>query len=95
MLIERHPVSPALLIAHVRLMQRDGAETSDPKRIMRTARRYTSAVPGCAPLWLERLCIEKRYGSREETEKVWKDARECVKGEGIEEICQWKWGIES
>jgi hypothetical protein len=88
-LIKRYPASPALLVSHVKLMQ--AVDPAEPAKILRNARRYTCVVPKSGQVWLERLAVEKRYGSHEESEQAWADARQLAEGE-VEKI--WMWGIE-
>lgn len=96
--LSQKPSAPMLathISLSVRLSSLDPHPPSLPK-VLSLAQKYTS-LPGAdsnAKVWIARLDAEKVLASdKTQVSKIWKEARERVKGEGVVDV--WLWGLKS
>lgn len=71
------------------------AEGSDPEKVINTARKYTSKVPGSSQVWLARLGAEKAFDGegQRSVESAWREARNSVTGKEEDVLKVWIWGL--
>ncbi len=79
------------------------ADLPPRSKVLKLAEKYTQAgeVRSHAALWIARMGVEKMLPSqrdqgepgegRDRWEKSWREARECVRGEGT--VAIWIWGL--
>ncbi|KAI3597017.1 u3 small nucleolar rna-associated protein 6 [Moniliophthora roreri] len=89
--------SPSLLSTHIKLLT-EGARrgVTEQDKVLITAQRYTSRVPGSACVWLARLAAMKEFSGTNEgsIQRVWAEARRSVSGSREDVAAVWIWGLE-
>ncbi|KAK7035217.1 U3 snoRNP protein [Paramarasmius palmivorus] len=92
-LIHTHRTSPSLLSTHIKLLTEGARQgVTEQEKVLITAQRYTSRVPGSACVWLARLAAIQEF-SGTNIEEVWAEARRCVSGSYKDVAAVWTWGL--
>jgi hypothetical protein len=86
--------STTLLATHLRLALVTPGPAGD-RKLLKTAREYTTEAPESARLWLARLDIEQAFGSEADVDRAWADARKHAKGDSAEIERLWLWGLNA